>query len=307
MICTEPGNLERKSVMLVKTLRAYGGAYRDCRVISYSPREGRVPSKKTLKFFRENGVETVLDPLNRQFADYGFGNKVVACADAEERFDFERLVFLDSDMFILQEPALLWSDDPAVVKVRPVERKLAGSTGADEYAGYWEKLLQWAGISRPVYVTTSLAGERIFGYWNAGVIDVGTQSGFFSHWLRNFEQLILEGLVHPVGMTFMDQIALAVTVQQQQYSIEELPAPYNFPVNKWLTPPTEGENGPLQDIVIAHYHKLFDSYPLSNPFSVPIDANEELKSLEQIISESGFVSLRMHLVNRMNVVIKSLK
>ena len=307
VICTEPGNLERKSVMLVKTLRAYGGAFKDCLVISYSPRKGRMPGNKTLKFFRENKVTSIHDTLNRQFADYGFGNKVVACADAEKRFDYARLIFLDSDMFILQEPVLLWSDDPFVVKVRPVEQKLAGSTGADEHAGYWEKLLRWAGISQPVYVTTSLSHERIFGYWNAGVIDAGTQSGFFSHWLRNFEQLIEEGLVHPVGMTFMDQIALALTAQQKQYAIEELPASYNLPINNRLTPSPKGGNGQSQDIVIAHYHKLFDSFPLYNPYKVPIADNEDLRSLDRIISESGFISINNHLVQRIRTIIRKAK
>lgn len=305
VICTEAGLLERKSVMLVKTLRAFGGRFADAPVLSYSPRPGREPDPTTLQALRRAGVETVVEPLNLDFADYGFGNKVVACAHAESRYGFRRLVFLDSDIFVLDEPAELWSDDPRAVKLRPVERRLAGSTGADEHAPYWRKLFDRAGVDEPGFVDTALTGERIYGYWNAGVISASPESGFFTAWLRTFRELVEEGLIHPLGMTFMDQVALALTVHAGPYEPVELPPEYNVPVNAWPDPGSHPDLPTPDELVIAHYHTIFDHFPLRNPLSPWMDP-ERHRGLSRIIGESGLVGTGGYLRYRLGSRLRSL-
>ena len=269
VICTERGILERKSRVLVESLRTFGGRFASSRVLSYSPREGRIPRDETLEFLSGRDVEVILDPLNRDLVDYGFANKVVACAHAEEALDHDRLVFLDSDTLVLREPGEVWTREPGVIRVRPVERKLAGSSGSDEHADYWKRILEWAGVSDPTWVNTTLTGERIYGYWNAGVVAGPCGSAFFRRWFRTLRALVRQDLVHPGGMTFMDQVALALTIHHPDYRLEHLPRGYNVPVNSLPKPEddamTDREIPDPGEVAIAHYHKAVDHYPLSNP------------------------------------------
>jgi len=307
VICTEPGPLERKSVMLVKTLRRFGGRFASCPVLSYSPREGRAPGDDTLDFFGRAGVQPVVAPLNRDFPEYGFANKVFACAHAERERPSDRFVFLDSDTFVLREPAALLADRDDVARLRPVEKRLAGSTGSDENAAYWRSLFEEAGVASPVLVETTLTGERIFGYWNAGVVSGPGRAGFFRHWLDTFRTLIEKDLVHPDGMTFMDQIALALTAHADAYRVRELPPRYNVPVDAHLRAggeepegsPGERHGCPPDEVVIAHYHKIFDRYPLRNPLRDWTRA-AGVERLDQIIRDSGFVGLRSYVLHRLH-------
>jgi len=305
VICTEPGVLERKSVMLVKTLRAFGGRFAPCPVLSYSPREGRTPHRRTLEFFRRSGVKPVLEPINRRLDHYAFGNKAVACAHAEEHWPRDRLVFLDSDTFVLSEPAHLWSKSPHEVKIRPVEQKLGGSNGSDQFAEYWRKLMHWAGIAHPAYVRTSLTGERIYGYWNAGVISGPGDSGFFRQWLTTLTRLLDEGLDHPAGLDFMDQIALALTLGQESWQPIHLPKTYNVPVGVRPRTPDRESLPPPEEIVVAHYHKTFDHFPLRNPLEAAMPSGRR-PHLKEIIQDSGLVGFKSYVRYRLRSRIRAL-
>lgn len=303
VICTEAGVLERKSVLLVRTIRAFGGRFSGCPMLSYSPRPGRLPARSTLHALRELEVECVLEPLNRELPDYGFGNKVVACAHAATILSVERLVFLDSDMCILEEPEALWAEDSDTVKLRPVDQKLAGTDGTDGNATYWERVLGRTGLEGARGVETSLTREEIVGYWNAGVVSAGTRSGFFQEWKDTLLSLVEEDEVHPGGMTFMDQIALAVVVQRSGHPLEELPFGYNVNVGAYALPPEERSfpvRRPLPErIVAAHYHKLLDAFPLREPLSAfaPEEIRDELSTL---VRRSGLAGPLPYLRHRLH-------
>lgn len=298
VIITESGLLEPKSVMMVKTLRKYGGRFKDCPVLSYSPRRGRVPGKKTLEFLRVYGVEAILDPLNDQFEEDCFANKIVACVHADATYDYERLVYLDSDMFVLQEPTLLWSDDTAVVKLRPVEQKKAGSTGTDEHADFWEALFKLTGVTDPVYVTATLTGERIYGYWNGGVISAPAGTGFFSDWYKDYSALMRSGLLDPKWKAFPEQMTIGMGIHRGKYRLEELPGIYNYPINTVLTPPDQGDVTGLGDVVIAHYHKLLDQGPRKNPLFHWLDQSSNYDYLGKVMAESGLYGPYVNLTKR---------
>lgn len=303
VVCTERGTLAKKTLVLVRTLRELGGRYAECPVFSYSPREGRQPRRETLRRLAELGVETILEPLNREFSDYGFGNKVVACAHAEEELSHDRFVFLDSDILVFREPAELWSAEGNTVKLRPVSRKLAGSTGSDENAAYWKEILEWAGVGEPAFIETAVTGERVYGYWNAGVISAPGKAGFYRGWLETLRGLVRDGLMPPSGMTFLDQIALSLTAHRPPYRVEELPRGYNFPVNTLVGPPDESpwpsDPPDPDDIVLAHYHKVFDRYPIRDPVSRFAPADRR-KRIRRIVRRSGLVGFGSWLRHRLH-------
>lgn len=291
VIITESGILEKKSVMMVKTLRNYGGRFKDCPILSYSPRDGRIPGRKTLQIFQELGVEAILDPLNDQFEEDCFANKIVACVHADTTYNYERLVYLDSDMFILQEPRLLWSDDPQVVKLRPVEQKKAGSTGSDEHADFWSALFKITGVTDPVYVTATLTGDKIYGYWNGGVISAPAGTGFFTDWYDDYKVLLRSGLLDPKWKSFPEQMTIGMGIHRGTYELEELPVRYNYPINTAAQPPRQGEIQGLHHIVIAHYHKVLDRRPLKNPLSNWLRESRDYEHLAIVMSESGLYGL----------------
>src|SRR4051812_14582048 len=104
LACIERGPLEGQAVLLCRSIRRYAGRFRDAPIYAFQPRAGHDIAPATLRTLNELGVVHRGEILNRSFADYPAGNKVFACAYAEESLDHEILVFLDSDTIVTGEP-----------------------------------------------------------------------------------------------------------------------------------------------------------------------------------------------------------
>ena len=135
-------------------------------IFSYSPRPAEAPSERVQRELEALEVRLVLDVVNSRWPEYGFANKVVACADAERKLNAETIVFLDSDQVVLQEPSALRLPRDIDVAVRPVDRKFIGiGDEQDENYPYWNKLTGLPAIcqngkSRPLW-TMSRFGSII--------------------------------------------------------------------------------------------------------------------------------------------------
>lgn len=269
VICTERGLLERKSILLVESLRAFGGSLSRSPVVSYAPRTGRGPGDRARALLVQLGVALVDDELNRDHADYAFANKIVASEHAAATLGADRdgpVVFLDSDMLVAAPPTGLADPGRDGVVLRPVERRIGGSSGSDEHADYWRRILVWAGVDTPLWVRTSMTGEAILGYWNAGMVAASPGSGFFGAWRALFEGLVDEGLIHPMGMTFMDQIALALAVHRTGRDPVDPGPGYNRPVSVGRGAPASPGPEPAHSVLV-HYHHALDHAPLRDPLA----------------------------------------
>lgn len=149
VICTEGvGYLESQSKLLISSLREFGGKFKDLPIFSYQPRKKFKVSQETIAFFEENNVEYVDIELNKDFCDYPFANKILASHHREINTNAEILIFLDSDVFFLNEPKEFPDFGSCNVILRPVDMKNIGvENSEDKNATYWNNLYKLLSLS----------------------------------------------------------------------------------------------------------------------------------------------------------------
>lgn len=286
VICTEKGRLETESVLLVKTLRSFGGDLSGCDIWSFQPRVGTDITSATLKEFEKYQVKHINKSLNLAFHDYPFCNKIYACAYVESKGNYDFIVFLDSDQLIIREMTELLSFDYDL-GLRPVEKKgIAASSVIDSNWPYWQGVFNLWDIREEnlTKITTSLTNEEIYNYWNAGFIVFGAKKGLAKQWLDIFLHLMEIGNIPPQGKTFMDQVALAIlSLRLSSDRVKILSEGYNFP----LSEVRKVEADIAQKIVSIHYHRVFNEQHKNHPLEGIILDDQKLKVVVSELKSLG--------------------
>ncbi|NUQ82466.1 MAG: hypothetical protein HUU10_12710 [Bacteroidetes bacterium] len=160
IICTEHGRLEKQSLLLVMSLRLFGGAFSGLPVYSFAPRSGHAPSAKTLRLFDFLNVTHETIPLNVQYADYPLANKPIVCDYAQHALSENQLVFIDSDQIIYNEPTLLFNLPDNTVVVKPVDVKGIGTESLDDSV-YWKQIYKLFNLTPTEYVRSTIDKKEI--------------------------------------------------------------------------------------------------------------------------------------------------
>ena len=290
IICTEQGYLESNSKLLVSTIREFGGKYKDIPIVSYQPRKSKRISKDTIKFFEQNNVEYIDIELNIKYPNYPLANKPLICAHRESTSSAEILIFLDSDVFIYNEPKELFEFQDGDVILRPVDSKNIGTNNeSDKNLLYWNKLYQILGINNRRFVTTTVTNDRILEYYNSGHISTLTKNQLFNRWLENFNKVMKKGF-KPVIPFFIEQSTFSATVSQMELNVRHLSKGYNYPLHKAES--IKNPNYSLSDtdqIVSAHYHSIFKSQIFYHSFVNNLLKTEKGKRIRELIKEHGVI------------------
>jgi hypothetical protein len=291
VICTER-HFEKKSLLLVRSLRHFGGALgANSAIISYSPRQKAAPSDDVIRQLAALDVHLVFDVSNSRWPDYPFANKVVACAHAEQNLNVDAVVWLDSDQIVLREPAALQLSPDIDAAARPVSFKNIG-LGSDDDASYsyWMKLYEIGGALPKRKVETTLGGEVIWEYYNGGLIAARRKAGIFCHCEHIIGRILESGVFPPTGIDFVEQSSFSASITAKATQVDILSGEYNFPINwQWRE-----YLGTYLDIVknaaTLHYHGVFDGGRwrelLSRDHGLPLHT-EKLKWLETNLAELG--------------------
>lgn len=256
LICVERGPLEAQAVLFSEALRRWGGDLAEAPLHAFAPRPEARPATATTDRLHELGVTYVEAPLNVKHESLPALNKVVVCAWAERELDHEVLVFADSDSVFLGEPSALEGGD-WLAAVRPVDRKIAGSRGRGRNEPYWRRLYDALGVRSEPYTRTTVDGEPIRAYWNAGLVAARRSAGLFGAWERAAERIVELGLMHPKRPGFIDQFALAAVTADVHEQVLVLPETYNYPLAFRSSLPPQSRALDLAEIVHLHYHRWF--------------------------------------------------
>lgn len=261
VLCSEPGNLERKSLVLCESIRKFGGAHANAEIISYSPRAGRDVSAETRAQFKDMQVTHVHEPLNAQFPNYPLANKVVSAADAEKRSSAEWVVFVDSDKLILGDLSPLLTSKSAFM-ARPVDKQnIAMRDFSDGEGEYWKAVYELLGVGDISHrVTTSVDQVPIYPYFNSGLAFARRDAGIFGNWLTNFTRIMEAGICPKVGSYFIEQSSLSATVLAMGVDFEVLPKHCNYPIHLHNQLPEQNRLHSLEEISTVHYHKIFERH-----------------------------------------------
>ena len=252
LICVERGRLESEAILLVESLREWGGRLAGSPVYAFAPRPGHEPQPATVERLEALGTTLVTEPLVERFAQTPTFNKVAVSAWAERELEHETLVFTDTDAAFFSEPAELVGGD-WVAALRPVDRRIAGSKGKGKNEPFWRKMYAELGVSERPFVETTVGQMRIRAYWNTGLVAARRSAGLFSAWETALERLFDAEIVQNRWPQFMDQLSWAGVTADLHDRIRILPDSYNYPLPHRQALAPSARDLDLAQIAHMHY------------------------------------------------------
>jgi hypothetical protein len=274
LICVERGRLESEAVLLLESLRAWGGALAGAPVYAFAPRPGHEPEPATTARLAELGATVIAEPLVDRFAEIPTFNKVTVSAWAERELGHDTLVFTDTDTVLLNEPGELVDGD-WVAALRPVDRRIAGSRGKGKNEPFWRKMYAELGVDARPFVETTVGQMTIRAYWNSGLIAVRREAGLFGAWERALERLFDAEIVQKRWPQFMDQLSWAGVTADVHDRVRILSDGYNYPLPHRQALAPEARDLDLDRIVHLHYRLWFHLPGALEKASPPFDPSTD--------------------------------
>jgi hypothetical protein len=262
VLCVERGSLEQQALLLVRSIRRWGGSYADHPIHAFRPRVGPPLAAETYAALEELGVVLHEEVLNRDHHDYVHANTIYCMRWAEQHLDEEILVWCDSDKVFLSEPSAF--DMPPRIDAAatgPYYRSPPGpkSTGpGDPNDPYWERMYELAGVTAEPFMTSLADGERVRAFWNGGLIVFRGPAGLASEWLEFFELLLARRHIPEAGILNVDQLSLAAILARRPEAVEQLDHRYNHNLALRAQLPEPQRSFELADLVSVHYHIWFN-------------------------------------------------
>jgi hypothetical protein len=225
-VCQQ-GDLEIKSMLLAASLKRYlRGEYELVAALPQPETHWETLSEKTQILMQTLGVRTV-PIVNRIDQDYPIGNKIdclniSTCA--------EQIVFLDSDILCLREGF------PAIGNA-PFNAKPADLATFTRDVRLWQKIYDLFELALPQRrVLSSISGEMMLPYFNAGLIIVQNGLNFGQVWERCCQVIDAEPSITK-KRPWLDQIALPIAVKQLDLNYHCLDERFNYPAHLKPLPP----------------------------------------------------------------------
>ncbi|MCP9884197.1 hypothetical protein KBY97_03510 [Synechococcus sp. ATX 2A4] len=260
LLCLEAGFIEEQTILLVQSLRLFGGCYSACPIYLVCPRPHRAPSKRTIQTLELMGTNVIIENLNHSLDHFPYANKAYALAHLEEHSNEQQIVFLDSDTLVLDEPRSLAISHQHDFAARPVDvRGICSSPLDNHYHSYWEQLCALAGVSIEALpcILTGVSKEAIHANYNGGLLVVRRSLGFGSRWQNLIEQAWEKEITPKPGNFWgSGQSTFAVAAHSISSRVHLLPEGYNIPLHS----PAPGlDLPPPEHPKHAHYHWLLET------------------------------------------------
>ena len=256
IMCTEGGQLEQESLLMVESLRRFGGNLKNTPIYSFQVRDKNYVSTPTLKALESFEVKHQKVVLNHKYPDYPLANKPLLCAYAEQNIDAEIIVFLDSDLVFFSEPKEFLLPPEYDVGIRPEHEKMIGSEGEnDPNDEYWQYLYQLAGVeNRDIFITTTVDRKKIRAFWNSGLVAIRRSAGIFTAWQETFEKLLKAGSTIDQKNFYYEQSALSATICAKTNKILCFSPSYNYPIHCHNLILESNRLNSFDEIVCIHDH-----------------------------------------------------
>jgi hypothetical protein len=180
-------------VVLVESLRAFGGRFRDAPVWVFASKQLLESEKMMVARLGTLHAELRSSRTPPEALPYFLASKVFAAAQAEQDAAQTStfLVWMDTDTVVLQEPEEFILADSISFGYRPVMHQRIGSLYAEPLDEFWSRV--YAKLSVPpnaVFPVTTPADNKVLrAYFNAGLLVVRPECGVFHRWARDFTSL----------------------------------------------------------------------------------------------------------------------
>lgn len=265
LIIIEPGLLELQARLLIDSIHRYLMPKLDVDVFTFSPRKGRKPTDKTIKYLNQHVKAHHNEDLNQSYDFFPLANGLFASKFFEQQYSgYDHVLLTDTDTVFLEclpENVI----ENKTVFVSPADNKGVGSKGPEDVNdSFWVDMFNLFELPLPEpSIETTVRTETIRPYHNSGFVLVNNIPGFFTQWFFDFEKL-MESEIRPdfvgrdgTNFGFFEQLVLSITTARHPEKVRYFPKAINYPVPFHPFLQKKGEETPLGDLVHIHYHKWF--------------------------------------------------
>lgn len=218
--CIEYGRLEEQTLLMVRSLREFGGRLANIPIIAVVGREGPSLRQATRDDLAKLGVEIVHANVDDNPATWlNYMNKIAAVCTAERIADSSQIVWIDSDIFFLEEPKSLMLDAGEDFGACTNALPPTVIEGDHTFVAYWDRLCDLLGTeftSIPWILRDDGFGSRKVNF-SSGIFTWRKGSGFPSWYQKAVRTLLDSRIATPGGMFFMaDQVVFAPILAREK-------------------------------------------------------------------------------------------
>jgi hypothetical protein len=274
-----PGKSELDTLLLAESLRSFGGELASNPLWVLVPAQLGPLSDATLKRLAQLDTRVISLDIDPDFFKFPFAAKIAAAAAAEAQAlgQTERLVYLDRDTIVLQEPDEFLISPEISLGYRPVHHQLIGSAWGSALDPFWMLIYQVCEVPEenlfPMHTHT---GEQIRPYFNAGVYIIRPENGLLSQWLEIF----LKWYREPQFKAFYQQDQRYTIFMHQAIftgvllhhlkpeQVLELSPRINYPLHLHDDIPLNQRPAAIDELVTVRYEDIFDQPDWVARFSI---------------------------------------
>jgi hypothetical protein len=299
VMCVESGALEHEAILLVQTVRNWGGWLSGAPIFAVQPRVGPGLDRRTLAFFRQNHVEYVkrLTPAHASWR--GSLNKTKALSYVERVSPTEMITWLDTDLLIVAEPdglALGPDEDFAACPCGDGYHSTTGPGHRNE--AYWQTLFDQFNIDSETigWQTTWPKPERIRTYWQAGLYSYRRSSQLGQVHYETHCQLMKSRISHNIsGIFHYDQTSLTIAVRRAGLRCRVLPFDHNLQFNQLFKAEECPSAADVAAAKVVHYHGFMwpESFPRFLEQIRPLHTD-----IRKLVENNGPIDKRRTLLHR---------
>lgn len=259
--CIEAGRLEEQTILMVQSLRSFGGAFSNVPVLAVIGRRGPPLRVKTRRELDRLGVRVV--HANRQDNPatwLNYANKVAAVVTADELAETAQIAWFDSDMFVLQEPSgiLLTQDFDLAAQCHHLPPAVV--EGDETNVPYWKRVCELFDLSYPDVPWTRAADHLPLQKLNftSGLFTWRRGSGFAASYAIAVRKLLDARIAQAAGEFFTaDQVVLTPVVVGCRLRWKELSVADHSIVLGTFLRDGGADVPPLNEARVLHYSNSF--------------------------------------------------
>ena len=261
------GEAELEAVLLVESLRTFGGRLAGSKVWTMLPAPV-VVSDETLAALDNLNADVHRFEIDANALNFPFAAKVYAAGEAERLAvqNDSLLVWTDRGALVVQEPDALLLPPGKALGYRPVDHTLIGSPFDAPLDPFWSLIYEYCNVpaARVFPMTASVDRRVLRPYFNAGMLVVDPRRGLLQRWHDDFDRLYRLPEFRAVYeqdvryAIFMHQAVLAGTVLSmlRPGELVKLPHFVNYPLHMHGDYPADLKPARLNDVVSVRYEEL---------------------------------------------------
>ena len=264
-----PGKPELDTLLLIESIRTFGGNLAQNPIWVLIPEALGSLSPDTQERLAQQEVSTMTFKVDPETLKFPFAAKVEAAAFAEQQAQgqSERLVFMDRDTLVLQEPAELLIPTGKALGYRPVHHKLIGPAWDQPLDAFWSLIYDSCGVHQEnLFPMMTHTGEQIQPYFNSGIFVLRPERGLLIRWKNEF----LKWYRRPQFQAFYKKDQLySIFIHQAIFTgvllaalnpkeMQLLSPKINYPLHLHQDIPAEQRPTTIDELVTVRYESIFD-------------------------------------------------